>query len=60
MSLLSPKDHPFLFWFVVLMVIFFLLWLSQGGHLKKDEGLFMKPVAPLGNGETYDEPILKK
>jgi hypothetical protein len=42
------------------MVIFFLLWLSQGGHLKKDEGLFMKPVAPLGSGETYDEPILKK
>lgn len=54
------EENPGILWFVVILIVLFIMWILTGGpERSKDErnNQFLRPLEPLGSGETYHRDI---
>ncbi len=54
------KENPEFFWVILILVAIFVLWVTTGGPERSEtnrNNKFQEPLAPLGEGQTYNEPV---
>lgn len=54
------EESPGIVWFLVILGVLFILWLLSGGperSANERNNQFLRPLEPLGSGETYHRNI---